>query len=62
MNTLRPGKACKTGRSGKKAGKNNTICGYGLKNVTTILDKKGGNIIFHIREGQFMAEVTIKNK
>ena len=27
MNTLRPGKACKTGRSGKKAGKNNTICG-----------------------------------
>ena len=36
--------------------------GYGLKNVTAILDKKGGNIIFDIREGQFMAEVTIKNK
>ena len=27
--------------------------GYGLKNVTTILDKKGGNIIFHINQQLF---------
>ena len=36
--------------------------GYGLKNVTTVLEKKDGNLKLEIKEGIFIAEVTIRNR